>query len=205
MLLTLELLGVFAFALNGALTAMRDATLDLFGVLALGCVTALGGGVIRDVLLGEPVASLQVWWYLATATVGALAGFSGHRVFARMGRPLLVFDTAGLSLFCITGAQVALDAGLPAGQAILLGMITAVGGGTLRDAIVLKIPSILTGGLYAVPALVGAAIAVLGSEVGDVGLLPALLGAGACAALRAGGVLRGWHAPQARLDPPRNS
>ncbi|NIZ92327.1 trimeric intracellular cation channel family protein [Kineococcus rubinsiae] len=202
-LLALELVGVFAFALDGALTAMRSAHLDLFGVVTLGIVTAIGGGLLRDVLLGElPPASLRTWYYLTTATAGALAAFWGHRLLSRLSRPILIFDTAGLSLFCITGAQTALESGLGGGQAILLGGLTAVGGGTLRDVLVRRVPSILTGGLYAVPALVGASVAVLGDEFGADTLAWSLLGAAACAALRIGGILRGWHAPRAALSSP---
>lgn len=203
LLLVLEMVGVFALALDGALTAMRWAHLDLFGVVTLGVLTALGGGVLRDVLLGAlPPGALRTPLYLAVATTGALVAFWAHPLMSRMTRPLLVFDTAGLSLFCITGAQIALDAGLDAGQAVLLGGITAVGGGTLRDALVLRIPSILTGGLYAVPALVGAAIAVTGARLGDDTLVSPLLGAAACATLRVGGVVFGWSAPRATLARP---
>ena len=203
LLLVLELLGVFTFALDGALTAMRRATLDVFGVVTLGIVTAIGGGLLRDVLLGAlPPASLRTWYYLATATAGGLVAFAAHALLTRMARPLLLFDTAGLSLFCVTGAQVALDAGVDPGQAVLLGGLTAVGGGTLRDVLVRRVPTILTGGLYAVPALLGAAVAVLGPGLGGRELPWALAGAGVCAALRVGGVLRGWQAPRATLRTP---
>ncbi|WP_432546414.1 trimeric intracellular cation channel family protein [Kineococcus sp. SYSU DK004] len=204
LLLLLDLLGVFAFALDGALTAMRAAHLDLFGVVALGVVTAIGGGLLRDVLLGNlPPNSFRTWYYLATATAGALLAFVGHRVLARLTRPLLLFDTAGLSLFCVTGALIALEAGVGAGQAVLLGCLTGVGGGTIRDVLVRRVPSILTGGLYAVPALLGAVVVVAGVEAGADPLVPALVGAAACAALRIAGVVRGWHAPRATLTSPR--
>ena len=202
LLLVLDLAGVFAFALDGALTAMRAAHLDLLGVIALGMVTALGGGALRDVLLGElPPASFEDWRYLFTATCGALAAFYGHRVLARLSRPILLFDTAGLSLFCVTGAGVALAAGAGAGQAILLGAVTAVGGGTIRDVLVRRVPSVLTGGLYAIPALLGASIAVAGAELGLPGAGVALGAAVACAGLRLAGVRFGWHAPRATLAP----
>ncbi|NAZ75739.1 trimeric intracellular cation channel family protein [Kineococcus sp. T13] len=204
LLLTLELLGVFAFALDGALTAMRATTLDLFGVVALGVVTAVGGGILRDVLLGElPPASLRTWYYLATATAGALLAFGAHRLLARLTRPILLFDTVGLSLFSVTGAQVAYEAGASAGSAVLLGGLTGVGGGTLRDVLVRRVPSILTGGLYAVPALLAAAIAVLAPLLGAPPLASALVGGAVCAGLRLGGVLRGWQAP--RADVARGS
>jgi len=204
LLLAFELVGVFAFALDGALTAMRWAHLDLFGVVALGVVTAVGGGILRDVLLGElPPATFRTWYYLATATAGALLAFWAHRLLARMTRPILVFDTIGLSLFSVTGAQVAYEAGIGAGQAILLGGLTGVGGGTLRDVLVRRVPSILTGGLYAVPALLGAAIAVTGPLLGLSVTVAALAGGLWCAVLRTGGVIRGWHAPRATLESPR--
>ncbi|WP_432561798.1 trimeric intracellular cation channel family protein [Kineococcus sp. SYSU DK003] len=202
-LLLLELVGVFAFALDGALTAMRATHLDLFGVVTLGIVTAVGGGILRDVLLGElPPATFRTWYYLATATAGALAAFWGHRLLARMSRPILVFDTVGLSLFSVTGAQLAVDAGLGAGQAILLGGLTGVGGGTLRDVLVRRVPGILTGGLYALPALCGAAVAVLGPLLGLSSGVSAFAGGAVCALLRTGGVLRGWRAPRATLTAP---
>ncbi|PPK97702.1 putative membrane protein YeiH [Kineococcus xinjiangensis] len=205
LLLVLELAGIFAFALDGALTAMRAAHLDLLGVIALGMVTALGGGTLRDVLLGNlPPANLQDWRLLFTATCGALVAFYGHRLLSRLSRPILLFDTAGLSLFCVTGAGVALASGAGPGQAVLLGAITAVGGGTLRDVLVRRVPTVLTatGGLYAVPALLGAAIAVAGTELDLPGLPVALAGAGVCAAVRLLGVRYDWHAPRARLRAP---
>ncbi|GAB3452147.1 trimeric intracellular cation channel family protein [Kineococcus endophyticus] len=204
-LLLLELVGVFAFALDGALTAMRSTHLDLFGVVALGIVTAVGGGIMRDVLLGElPPATFRVWYYLAIATGGALVAFWGHRLLSRMSRPIFVFDTVGLSLFAVTGAQLAVDAGAGAGQAILLGGLTAVGGGTLRDVLVRKVPSILTGGLYAVPALLGAVVAVVGPLLGVAPGVAAFAGGVLCAAVRTGGALRGWKAPRATLTTPED-
>lgn len=202
-LLLLELVGVFAFALDGALVAMRSTHLDLFGVVALGIVTAVGGGILRDVLLGElPPATFRTWYYLATATAGALVAFWGHRLLARMARPIVVFDTIGLSLFAVTGAQLAVDAGIDPGQAILLGGLTGVGGGTLRDVLVRKVPSILTGGLYAVPALLGAVVAVVGPMLGISAGVAAFAGGLVCAGLRTGGLLRGWRAPRASLSSP---
>ncbi|GAB7192312.1 trimeric intracellular cation channel family protein [Kineococcus sp. NUM-3379] len=202
LLLVLDLAGVFAFALDGALTAMRAAHLDLLGVVALGMVTALGGGVLRDVLLGElPPGSFEDWRYLFTATCGALAAFYGHRLWTRLHRPILLSDTAGLSLFCVTGAGVALEAGAGPGVAVLLGAVTGVGGGTFRDVLVGRVPAVLTGGLYAIPALLGAGIVVAGAQLGHPGGVVALAGALACAALRLAGVRYGWHAPRAGLEP----
>src|SRR3982751_2084869 len=112
-LLGLDLLGTFAFALNGALTALRVARLDIVGTVTLGMITAIGGGVIRDLLIGAvPPATFSDWRYLAVATAGGLIAFLlGHRL-ERLSAPITVLDAAGLSLFAVTGASKALDFGL---------------------------------------------------------------------------------------------
>src|SRR4051794_36101681 len=111
-LLVLDLLGTFAFALNGALTALRVARLDIVGVVALGMITALGGGIIRDVILDDlPPATFVDWRYLAVAAGGGLIAFAFGRGLDRLAMPITVLDAAGLSLFAVTGATKALDFG----------------------------------------------------------------------------------------------
>ena len=135
-LLALDLTGTFAFALNGALTALRVARLDIVGVVTLGMITALGGGIIRDVLLGSlPPATFSDWRYLAVAAGGGLVAFVFGRRLERLTTPITVLDAAGLSLFAVTGASKALELGLGPAQAVILGAITGVGGGTLRDVL----------------------------------------------------------------------
>src|SRR5919206_1876815 len=108
-LLALDLTGVFAFALNGALTALRVARLDIVGVVSLGMITAIGGGIIRDVLLGSlPPATFSDWRYLAVAATGGLIAFVFGRRLDRIYSPINVLDAAGLSLFAVTGATKAL-------------------------------------------------------------------------------------------------
>src|SRR3954462_14981270 len=166
-LLALDLTGTFAFAVNGALTALRMARLDIVGVVTLGMITALGGGIIRDVLLGAlPPATFSDWRYLAVAAVGGLIAFTFGRHLERLNRLINVLDAAGLSLFAVTGAVKALDLGLGPAQAVILGAITGVGGGTLRDVLVRRVPSVLSSGLYAIPALVGATATVVVAELG---------------------------------------
>lgn len=197
LLLALDLVGTFAFALNGAFTAVRAVRLDIVGVLALGLITAIGGGVVRDVLIGAvPPAGFSHWPYLVVAAIGALVAFFLSRPLERFVLPLVTLDAAGLSLFCVAGASKALDVGLGAGQAIILGAITAVGGGTLRDVLIGRIPSVLTSGLYAVPALLGAAVTVVAARLEQDGLLAALLAAGLCFAVRMLGVHYDVHAPK---------
>lgn len=200
--LALDLTGTFAFALNGALTAIRVARLDIVGVLTLGMITALGGGIIRDVLLGAlPPATFSDWRYLNVAALGSLVAFLFGRGLDRLTMPILVLDAAGLSLFAVSGALKSLDFGVGFGQAVILGAITAVGGGTLRDVMIGKIPAVLTSGLYAIPALVGAFVVVVADRL-DAPLFPAaVLGAGVCFAIRMIGLHYGIDAPGPRSSP----
>jgi uncharacterized membrane protein YeiH len=199
LLLALDLTGTFAFSLNGARTAVRAVRLDIVGVLALGMITALGGGITRDVLIDSlPPATFSDWRYLVVAAAGALIAFvAGHRL-DRLAVPITVLDAVGLSLFAVTGASKALDYGLGAGQAVILGAVTAVGGGTLRDVLIRQIPSVLTSGLYAIPALLAAAVTVVTIRT-DVYGVPAALGAATlCFAVRMLGVRYGLNAPAPR-------
>jgi uncharacterized membrane protein YeiH len=194
--LALDLTGTFAFGLNGALTAIRVARLDIVGVVTLGMFTALGGGMIRDILLGAlPPATFQDWRYLAVAAAGSLVAFAFGRGLDRLAIPIIVLDAAGLSLFAVAGALKGLDLGVGAVQAVILGAITGVGGGTLRDVLIREVPAVLTSGLYAIPALVGALLAVVGERVGLPGLPTAVVAALACFTIRMLGVRFGIEAP----------
>jgi uncharacterized membrane protein YeiH len=194
--LVLDLAGTLAFAVNGALTAVRVARLDIVGVVTLGMITALGGGVLRDVLLGAlPPATFSDWRYLAVAAAGGLVAFALSRPLERLVLPIEVFDALGLSLFAVTGATKALDTGAGAGQAILLGAITGVGGGTIRDVLVRRVPTVLSSGLYAVPALLGAGVLVVADRLGIGELVAAAGGAGLCFLVRMLGLGLGLNAP----------
>jgi uncharacterized membrane protein YeiH len=199
-LLVLDLVGTFAFALNGALTAVRAAQVDIVGVVTLGMITGLGGGIVRDVLLGAvPPATFVDWRYLAVAAAGGLIAFLFSRALDRFTWSIEVLDAAGLSLFAVTGATKALGLGVGPAQAIILGTVTAVGGGTVRDVLIRQVPSVLSSGLYAIPALVGAALVVVAAHGGVSHLLnvPVAVGAaGVCFLIR----MVGLHF---RLDAPR--
>ena len=198
MLLVIDLTGVFAFALNGALTAMEAEHLDLVGVVTLGTLTALGGGILRDILIGSlPPATFSDWRYLTVAAASALLAFVTHPLL-HGNRWIELFDAAGLSLFCVTGATVALKHGLGPFQAIILGAVTGVGGGTLRDVLIRRVPTVLTSGLYAVPALVGAAVTVLAWELERDSFATALLAAAVCFAIRVAGIRYNLNVPTAR-------
>jgi uncharacterized membrane protein YeiH len=201
-LLALDLTGTFAFAVNGALTALRVVRLDIVGVVTLGMITALGGGIIRDVLLGSlPPATFADWRYLAVAAGGGLVAFLFGRHLDRLTTVLTVFDAAGLSLFAVTGAAKAFQFGLGPAPAVILGAVTGAGGGTLRDVLIRRIPSVLTSGLYATPALLGAAATVLALEEGHYGLPAAMAAAGLCFLVRMLGVRYGLNAPRPRAAP----
>lgn len=201
-LLALDLAGTFAFAVNGALTALRVARLDIVGVVTLGMITALGGGIIRDVLLDSLApATFSDWRYLAVAAGGGLVAFAfGHRM-ERLNGWITVLDAAGLSLFAVTGASKAISLGLGPAQAVILGAVTAVGGGTLRDVLVGQIPSVLRSGLYAIPALVGAAVVVVATLLGAYGAATAVAAAALCFGIRMVGVRFSINAPAPRAAP----
>lgn len=196
-LVILDLVGIFVFALTGALVAVRKE-LDLFAVLVLAGTTGLGGGFARDVLIGAvPPAALADWRYLLVPAAAGLVTFYFHPALGRLERVVTVLDAAGLALFCVTGALKALAFGLGPVPAALMGMLTGIGGGMLRDLLAGRVPLIFRGELYATPALVGAAIAVVGQEAGlRTGLVagPAAL---VCFGWRVIAVRRGWNAPRA--------
>jgi uncharacterized membrane protein YeiH len=195
-LLVLDLLGVFAFALNGALTALRATRLDIVGVITLGMITALGGGTIRDIFLDAlPPATFLDWRYLAVAAAGGLIAFlTGHHLH-RLNGTINVLDAAGLSLFAVTGALKAIDLGFGPAQAVIVGAITGVGGGTLRDVLIRQVPSVLSSGLYAVPALVGATVVVVADQLDARGPVAAVVAAAVCFAIRMLGVHFDVNAP----------
>lgn len=200
-LLALDVLGTLTFALNGALTASRRVRLDVVGVVALGIVTAIGGGLIRDVLIGDtPPAALTHWYYLVAALAGSLAAWVIARPPRALSRAIILLDALGLSVFAVAGAQKAVAFGLGPGAAVVLGTITAVGGGTLRDVLIRDVPSVLTSDLYAIPAIVGAAAAVGAGAAGVAAVPAAALGAALCFGIRVLGVRFKLQAPSA---PPR--
>jgi uncharacterized membrane protein YeiH len=197
LLVVLDLVGIFVFALTGALVAVRKG-LDVFAVLVLAWTTGLGGGFTRDVLIGAvPPAALGDWRYLLVPAAAGVVTFFFHPALGRLERVITVLDAAGLSLFCVTGALKALAFGLGPVPAALMGMLTGIGGGILRDVLSGRVPLVFRGELYATPALVGAAIAVLGEQAGlptGVVAVPAAL---VCFGWRVLAVRRGWNAPTA--------
>lgn len=192
---TLDLLGIAVFAISGGLVAVRKE-LDLFGVLVLAGVTGLGGGFLRDVLIGAtPPAALADWRYLIAPVGAGLLTFVYHPALGRMERFVNVFDAFGLALFCVTGALKAVDYGLGPIPAALMGMLTGIGGGMARDVLAGRVPAIFRGELYATPALAGAFIAVLIDRADQPLILSAGLGGGVCLVWRLLAIWRQWRAP----------
>lgn len=194
--LVLDLTGTFVFALNGALTAVRAARLDIVGVVTLGMMTALGGGVIRDVIIGDlPPATFRDWRYFALAIAGGLLAFALSKLLNRLEAAITVFDAMGLSVFAVIGTTKAAAFGLGIAPTLLLGVVTAVGGGTIRDVLIGQIPTVLRSDLYAIPALVAAGITVAAIRLDSYGLGAALVAAAVCFVIRMLGVRFGLNAP----------
>jgi uncharacterized membrane protein YeiH len=197
LLFALDLTGTFVFGLNGALTALRATRLDVVGVVTLGMLTALGGGVIRDVLIGAlPPATFLDWPYFTLAVSGAMIAFALNRWLDRLAMSITVLDAIGLSAFAVIGTTKALAFGLGVAPAALLGVITAVGGGTIRDTLVGQVPTVLRSELYAIPALVAALITVAAIRLDVYNLATALAAAAVCFVIRMLGVRYKLNAPR---------
>ena len=196
--LLLDFLGTFAFAISGALVAVRHK-LDLFGVLVLSFAAAAAGGITRDVLLGAtPPVALVDWRYLAVSIAAGLLTFFRHVQVERFRNPVQVSDAVGLALFAVVGASKAHVAGVGPVGAILLGVVTAVGGGIVRDVLVAQVPAVLHRELYAVAALAGASLLVVGREAGLPPAPLAVAGAALCFAVRWLAIRHGWRLPVAK-------
>ena len=195
LLVTLDLVGIFVFAISGGLVAVRKQ-LDIFGVLVLAGTTGLGGGFLRDVLIdATPPAALADWRYLLVPVAAGLATFVFHPALGRRERLVNLFDAAGLALFCVTGALKASAFGLGPIPAALMGMVTGIGGGMVRDLLAGRVPVVFSSELYATPALAGAAWAVVTHELGWPTWAVALPAAALCFGWRVLALRRGWRAP----------
>ena len=203
MQLVLELVGTFVFALSGASAGLKYR-LDVFGVLVLSFVTATAGGVMRDLLIGAvPPVALRDWRYLAISVVAGLVVFFSSRRPERQYRLrtlVLTFDAAGLALFAASGTMTALGHDLDPVIAALLGMLSGIGGGVMRDVLVSDIPAVLRSDLYAVAALAGAIVVVVGHVLGAPPAASAIAGAASCFGIRLVALWRGWRLPVAVDD-----
>ena len=198
----LDLIGTVAFAISGATRGVRRR-MDLFGVAVLAFATAVSGGIMRDLLIGAvPPAAIANWHYLALATAAGVAVFYGHRMLDGLEHPVQFFDAAGLGVFAVAGTQKALDFGLNWPMAAILGMVSGIGGGMVRDILTAEVPTVLRSEIYAVAALAGALVVVAGTGAGLTPTVAALAGAAICVFLRLMALYRGWRLPSARAGEP---
>jgi uncharacterized membrane protein YeiH len=164
------------------------------------------GGIARDILIGAiPPAALSDWRYLATALIAGAVTFRWYPMIDRLKNPVQLFDAVGLALFAVAGAQKALAYGLSPMMAALLGMLTGIGGGMVRDMLLARIPSVLRSELYAVAALIGATVVVSGDFLQIHAALAAVLGAAVCFALRMAAIRYRIRLPTAGVLPPNDS
>ncbi len=201
-LVALDLVGTFVFALSGAVVGVKHR-LDLFGVLVLSFAAGNAGGITRDLLIGAvPPSAIADWRYIAVTVLAGVVTFIWFRIIDRLRSAVLLLDAAGLALFAVAGTQKALAYRLNPVAAALLGMLTGIGGGMLRDILVAEIPTVLQADLYAVAALAGAAVVVAGHALRLMPTGVALAGAVVCFGLRFLAIRRGWHLPVARRGEP---
>lgn len=197
LLLAIDLIGTFVFAVEGASAAVQG-NLDILGLLVLAFATALGGGIIRDVLIGAvPPNSIRDWRYPATAFLGGAAVFFLYSFVSRVPAPLLTtLDAAGLALFAVAGAGKALDYDIHPLLAVLMGGVTGVGGGTVRDVLLARIPTVLRSDVYAAAALAGAAAMILALKLKQRPAIATTAGIVVCFTLRMVAVWQHWNLPR---------
>ncbi|HVW76604.1 MAG TPA: TRIC cation channel family protein [Alloacidobacterium sp.] len=200
LLLAIDLIGTFVFAVEGASAAIQG-NLDVLGIMVLAFSTALGGGIIRDVLIGAiPPNSIRDWRYPACAFLGGAVVFFQSSFVNRVPASLITgLDAAGLALFAVAGAAKALDYNIHPFLAMLMGGITGVGGGTVRDVLLARIPSVLRSDVYAAAALAGAAAMILALKFKARPAVATTIGIAVCFTLRMVAVHEHWNLPKVAL------
>jgi uncharacterized membrane protein YeiH len=197
-LTALDLGGTFVFAISGAATGVKHK-LDLFGVFVVSFAAATAGGIARDAIIGAtPAAAFRDWRYLGVSLLASVITFYWYPILDRVRNPALMFDAVGLALFAVTGTIKALNFNVGEVAAILFGVLTAVGGGIVRDVLVMEIPIVLRADLYAVTALAGASVVAIGHALQLPSAPAAILGAIRCFGLRLMAMRRGWTLPSAK-------
>jgi uncharacterized membrane protein YeiH len=194
----LDLIGTFVFALSGAVAA-RQKGLDIFGVFSIAFTVACGGGIIRDLCIGAiPPAGLTNWLYLVMVIAATILTIGFYRIVNILNQPVLLFDALGLSVFAVTGARKAIFLGHNYEVAVLLGVVTAAGGGVIRDILLNRIPVILTKEIYASAAMIGAMIVVVGEYLHYPKEIVAIVAIVCCFCLRFLSLHFHWNLPSFR-------
>ncbi len=197
LVLVLDLCGTFAFALSGAMAGIRRG-LDVFGLLVLSFAASSFGGIGRDVLIGAtPPAALQDWRYLAVSLAAGLIVFFWSSLIDKLSNPVRLLDAIGLAFFAVAGTQKALAFGLSPVMAALMGMLTGIGGGIVRDVLLADVPAVLKSDLYAVAALAGAAVVAGGRMLHVSAVVAAICGGLTCFGLRVMAIHWKWRLPVA--------
>ena len=192
----LDLIGTAAFAASGAWVGVRKQ-MDLFGVLVLGAVTAVGGGTLRDLLLGDiPPFSLKDETYIYIAIVVSLIVFANRVKFKAFEKPLLYFDAIGLGTFVVIGTTKALDFQLGLLGAVLMGVMTGTAGGVIRDLFANQVPLIFRREIYASACVAGGILLVTLEAVGTGRPAAALLAAGTVITVRLLAIHYDWALPK---------
>lgn len=205
LLLVLDLGGTFVFAISGAVAAVKHR-LDIFGVMVLSFAAGNAGGITRDLLIGAvPPAAVADWTYLGVSLLAGLLAFFAYALLAKLNNSVLWFDAVGLAFFAAAGTNKALIHGLSPLAAALLGMLTGIGGGMLRDVLVNEVPTVLRADLYALAALACAAVVAMGHVLHIQPLATTIVGGILCFGLRFMAICHGWHVPAARLLSSRDA
>lgn len=200
----IDWVGTFAFSLSGGLLGVKKK-FDLFGVLFLSFVVAVVGGIMRDLLIGAvPPVALQEIHYLLIALGGGIVTFYFYPNVTSLRRQILFLDAVGLGMFAVLGAQKALDYGINPLMAVIVGMLTGIGGGMTRDVLAGDVPAVLRADIYAVAAMAAAGVVSLGSILAVPAPWSMLVGAALCILVRVFAINRGWKAPVAKIEdsPP---
>jgi len=197
LLFVADIAGTLVFAIEGAMAAV-NGDLDFIGIVVLAFCTALGGGLVRDILLGAlPPAALRDWRYPTIPIVAAVMVFFLHRYVRAIPAAIQVLDAAGLALFAVAGTVKARLHKMNALVAVMLGTITAVGGGTIRDVLLNIVPSVLRVEVYATAALAGSACMLAARRMKLSSNAAAAIGGGICFLLRILGLWQHWNLPRA--------
>ena len=193
---SIDLLGSFVLAIQGASIAAARG-LDMLGVLVVSLVSAMGGGIIRDVLIGaQPPEALRNWVMVTIALAGGLLTFTAYHYVREIPEGLLLaIDAAGLSLLAVAGTEKALEYGLKGPAAIIMGGITGVGGGTMRDVLLAQVPAVLRVDFVASSALIGATVLVVARHFKVPSGWAAVMCGVTCCVLRVMSALMHWQLP----------
>ena len=194
--LCLNVVGTFVFGLSGAMVGIRRS-LDIFGILVLAVATGVAGGILRDLLLGAvPPEVLHTNWPMAVASLAGLCAVFFQRQIARLKRPVMMLDALGLGVFAVAGCSKAMAFGLAPAGTILLGVMTAIGGGVLRDIMAAEVPRVLREDVYAIAAFVGASAYVCCLWIGVPEIGAAAIAVLLTVGLRLASMHFGWRLPR---------